>query len=128
MRFSALALAAYFGALAVAQSTSIADLPVCARNCVGSNLGGCNAIDVRCICSNTDYISGLSCCVLNSCSPEDQQRTIDFALKHTECVKFSVQRRVLCSLVNLIFRGIPSSFRDVNRRIGSPGYNKRGVT
>ncbi|EON66655.1 hypothetical protein W97_05901 [Coniosporium apollinis CBS 100218] len=128
MRFSALALAACFGALAVAQSTSIADLPVCARNCVGSNLGGCNPIDVRCICSNTDYISGLSCCVLNSCSPEDQQRTIDFALERTECVKFGIQRRFLCSLVSFVFSGIPSSFRDVNRRICSAGYNKRGVT
>jgi len=45
------------------------------QTCVGGNLGGCNAVDVGCICRNSNYISELSCCVSSACSPSDVERT-----------------------------------------------------
>ena len=42
------------------------------RTCVGGNFGGCSLLDVKCICSNADYISNLSCCIAGGCSADDQ--------------------------------------------------------
>lgn len=47
------------------------------QGCVGQSVTvpGCTGLDVRCICSNTSFLSGISCCIESSCSPEDQART-----------------------------------------------------
>jgi hypothetical protein len=36
--------------------------------CVGISFGNCNQLSVECVCSNKDYITGLSCCVAQACS------------------------------------------------------------
>ncbi|KAL2350778.1 hypothetical protein BJ546DRAFT_378024 [Cryomyces antarcticus] len=77
MRSSLLAVVASFGVAAFAQTLS--DLPSCASACVGSNLGGCSTLDIKCICNNANLISSLSCCVAGACSASDQQKTINFA-------------------------------------------------
>ncbi|OCK84136.1 hypothetical protein K432DRAFT_432444 [Lepidopterella palustris CBS 459.81] len=78
MRFTPVVLFATLTSMASAQGL-LDNLPPCARSCVGSNFGGCNILDIKCICSNSNLISGLSCCVSSACSPSDQQKTIDFA-------------------------------------------------
>ena len=57
---------------ATALAGSIPGLPACASNCVTS-FGSCNSLDVKCICSSTDLISNLSCCVAQNCDAADQQ-------------------------------------------------------
>ena len=54
-------------------SLSIPGLPQCAQDCV-TNLGGCNKVDVKCICSNAPLLSHLSCCVSTACNATEQQR------------------------------------------------------
>lgn len=33
----------------------------------------CTGIDVRCLCSNSDYVNALSCCLSTDCTEPDQQ-------------------------------------------------------
>ncbi|KAK5008178.1 hypothetical protein LTR28_004315 [Elasticomyces elasticus] len=70
MRVAILSAVAALSALTLA--ITVPGLPACAGTCVGSNLGGCQQIDVACICKNTNYIQSLSCCVAQSCSQADQ--------------------------------------------------------
>ncbi|OCK98732.1 uncharacterized protein K441DRAFT_654025 [Cenococcum geophilum 1.58] len=76
MRFVSVVLIASLSSLAAAQ---LDGLPECAQSCVGSNFGSCQTLDIKCICSNKDLISNLSCCVSQACSADDTQKTITFA-------------------------------------------------
>ncbi|KAI6800569.1 hypothetical protein KC363_g1098 [Hortaea werneckii] len=73
---SAFAVLAFAGA--VLAQVDISNLPSCAFGCV-TNLGGCNQLDINCICSDSELISGLACCVSKECDTEDQDKTIQFA-------------------------------------------------
>lgn len=66
------ALTTFIGLASVALAqVDISNLPQCAYGCV-TNLGDCNSLDVQCICSDSELISGLACCVSTSCDSEDQ--------------------------------------------------------
>ncbi|KAG5931307.1 hypothetical protein E4U53_001834 [Claviceps sorghi] len=76
-----LALATGFVA---AQSPQLDKIPKCAYGCVssyitGSNIAGCAPADIACVCSNKDFLSGISCCLEKDCGKEDIQSTIQFA-------------------------------------------------
>lgn len=83
-----------FAALSIVSGLGLTDLPDCAvsrinSHCrlleiLGTNLkmkkpcaenlpAQCSKVDFKCICGSTDWISGISCCVLKSCSAADQQ-------------------------------------------------------
>lgn len=79
MRAVSLTTLALLSALAAAQ---IPGLPNCAANCVGDSFGSCGSLDVQCICSNKELLSGLSCCVSKSCSKEDQDSTWQIQQPH----------------------------------------------
>ena len=52
-------------------------------------IAGCGAYDAKCICENNDFISEISCCLIDSCNdPEEQERTIRFA--HEICASVDV--------------------------------------
>lgn len=57
----------------LAAAVSIPGLPSCAGGCVPADLGGCNLVDVSCICGNSDLISNLACCVSTACDKADQE-------------------------------------------------------
>ena len=60
-----------FVAVAVAQ---IPGLPSCANNCI--NLPSeCQITDYKCICTDKNFISGISCCVSQHCGASDQAGT-----------------------------------------------------
>ena len=61
---------ALLSTLAAAQ---IPGLPTCATSCVGNSFGSCGSLDVKCICSNTELLSGLACCVSTACDAADQE-------------------------------------------------------
>ncbi|KAG5922893.1 hypothetical protein E4U42_005166 [Claviceps africana] len=72
--------------LVAAQSASpqLDKIPKCAYNCVssyitGSNIAGCAPADIACVCSNKDFLSGISCCLEKDCGKDDIQSTIQFA-------------------------------------------------
>lgn len=70
---------AFIGLLAgsaIAQSN--AGLPSCAANgCVTSDYGGCEALDIECICTQGDWIAGLACCVSTACDAAGQEGMLD---------------------------------------------------
>lgn len=57
--------------LATAALAQIPGLPSCAQSCVTS-FGGCNQVDVKCICSNKPLLTTLSCCVSKQCDAQGQ--------------------------------------------------------
>ncbi|TVY82478.1 GPI-anchored CFEM domain protein [Lachnellula suecica] len=61
-------------------------LPACAQSCAspyftasGTTFAGCYYKDVSCVCSMSDFIIAISCCIATSCNAADQQITIAFA-------------------------------------------------
>lgn len=70
--------------LLAARALAQISLPRCAQSCVtqytsGSTIGGCNSLDIACICSNNDFLSNIACCVARVCDQADQQATISYA-------------------------------------------------
>ncbi|KAG9737321.1 hypothetical protein KCU59_g9506, partial [Aureobasidium melanogenum] len=41
--------------------------------------GGCNSIDVECICKNREFLDNLGCCMSKACDKADQDAAIGFA-------------------------------------------------
>lgn len=75
------ALAGLLAGSAIAQSN--AGLPACAANgCVTSDYGGCEALDIECICTQGDWIAGLACCVSTACDAAGQEGNV------SSCVSF----------------------------------------
>jgi hypothetical protein len=58
--------------LSLQERASIWGLPDCASTCVTSSFGGCNSIDVECICKNKEFLDNLGCCMSKACSTKDQ--------------------------------------------------------
>ena len=59
---------------------SITDLPACAEGCV-FGYGGCDPLDVKCICTNKPYLDPIVSCVQRGCSAATVQAIYDFANK-----------------------------------------------
>ncbi|KAL2139704.1 hypothetical protein VTI28DRAFT_4837 [Corynascus sepedonium] len=59
------------------------DLPTCAQSCASSFLSGgigdCGR-DVKCICSNKEFIDEIACCLAGDCSASDQDKAVSVAL------------------------------------------------
>ncbi|CAK1368076.1 unnamed protein product [Cercospora beticola] len=70
-----LAGVALLASVALAQ---IPGLPSCAQGCI-TNYGGCNQVDVACICSNQPLLETLSCCVSQNCDQSGIDEVISFA-------------------------------------------------
>lgn len=66
MLAAAVPLVALFATSVLAQGGSIPGLPQCAQGCV-TDYGGCNQVDVECICTNKPLLEKLSCCVSQNC-------------------------------------------------------------
>ncbi|PKX95714.1 CFEM domain-containing protein [Aspergillus novofumigatus IBT 16806] len=65
-----LALAA---CLSMAAAQGLDGLPDCAKSCATNSIPANCGLDVKCICTDSSFISGISCCVLQSCAPDQQQ-------------------------------------------------------
>ncbi|KAG9557360.1 hypothetical protein KCU71_g10055, partial [Aureobasidium melanogenum] len=65
--------------LSLQERASIWGLPDCASTCVTSSFGGCNSIDVECICKNKEFLDNLGCCMSKACDKADQDAAIGFA-------------------------------------------------
>ncbi|KAF2212536.1 hypothetical protein CERZMDRAFT_105968 [Cercospora zeae-maydis SCOH1-5] len=70
-----LAGVALLASVALAQ---IPGLPSCAQGCI-TNYGGCNQVDVKCICTNQPLLETLSCCVSKNCDQTGIDAVIKFA-------------------------------------------------
>ncbi|KAL1843384.1 hypothetical protein VTJ49DRAFT_1971 [Mycothermus thermophilus] len=68
---------------AVAQGAP--QLPPCAQDCatgfLDAGIGDCGRGDVKCICSNGEFLDQIACCLVGVCSSEDQTKAVEFALQ-----------------------------------------------
>ncbi|KAH7376299.1 hypothetical protein B0T11DRAFT_324219 [Plectosphaerella cucumerina] len=89
--------------LVAAQNTGLGQVPPCAQPCLNNFLGGgliadCQAFDAKCICENRDFLAQIACCLVDSCTAEEQKDTVDFA--HAMCRTVQVTNlpdEVVCS-------------------------------
>ncbi|KAF5616651.1 cell wall protein [Fusarium sp. NRRL 52700] len=59
-------------------------LPTCAEPCVtkyttGGGIAGCGQLDVKCICSNKDFLSGIACCLEDKCDASGKEAAVKYA-------------------------------------------------
>lgn len=85
-----------FGAFCLVSGQSLAGLPECAKPCAANLPAECGRTDFKCICGSSDWISGISCCVLKACSPADQQKTIDTAKGYCSIVGITLPSVASC--------------------------------
>ena len=81
---------------------NLSGLPRCAQDCLGDSAsekaqGGCSAIDIKCLCSNTQYINVLACCLDTKCSADDQKKAVDFNSGLCKRVNITIPNFLGCS-------------------------------
>ncbi|PON23837.1 CFEM domain-containing protein [Trichoderma gamsii] len=89
----------FTAALAAAQDLS--GLPTCATGCVtkfttGTAIGGCQQLDIGCICKNADFLNGIACCLADACSKSDQDKAVSFAQQICSSAGVSTPDTVVC--------------------------------
>ncbi|KAL9098906.1 MAG: hypothetical protein Q9163_005516 [Psora crenata] len=82
-----------FVTLVSAQVESFGSLPDCAKPCAANLPANCR-FDVKCICADAGFISGISCCVAQTCSPADVQRTLEVATQLCDTVNVQLPSAV----------------------------------
>ncbi|KAB5554961.1 hypothetical protein GE09DRAFT_1059195 [Coniochaeta sp. 2T2.1] len=97
MKTFALALPLAFATLSLAQ---LQGLPVCAQSCANifltGGIGNCGR-DPACICADKSFIAAISCCLVDECAADDQQKAIDFAQQLCKANDVDVPNVVSCS-------------------------------
>ncbi|KAL9124631.1 MAG: hypothetical protein Q9217_006051 [Psora testacea] len=81
-------------------STLAADLPNCAKDCLNTTTQSqstCSGLDVRCLCTSSDYVDKWACCVSTSCSDDDQQSAIKINKEICQAVGVTFPNFVGCS-------------------------------
>ena len=81
-----------FSALCSAQ---LQDLPACAKPCAANLPSQCH-LDVSCICSDSAWITGISCCISTTCSTSDQQKTLNVAVQLCDTVNVKLPSAASC--------------------------------
>ncbi|KAH7364193.1 hypothetical protein BKA65DRAFT_131739 [Rhexocercosporidium sp. MPI-PUGE-AT-0058] len=125
MKFSLLAVASALASLTCAQVSG--GVPSCAQPCVnqfttggGSEIAGCNRIDVACICSNKDFLSNIACCLVDKCSVADQQKATEYALAFCKANQVTgLPTAVSCA--STATTGLPSSTNPAGPAITATG-------
>lgn len=95
MKVILLLLAAAFGTLCSAQGLGLNNLPDCAKPCAATLPAKCG-ISVQCICSDKDWITGISCCVKQKCPAADQQKTIEVAQQVCDTANVKLPTAAAC--------------------------------
>jgi len=107
---SSVAVAIALTGLAAAQT----DLPKCAQGCVtqftsGNAIAGCSNLDVKCICSNENFLDGIACCLVGACPEADQKTAVKYAQNICTGAGVSVPDQVVCKTANASTTGSKTS-------------------
>lgn len=62
----------------------------------GSNIGGCEHFNVKCLCSNSGFLSDIACCIQNACSSEEATAAVNYA-KHICTDAGATVSEILCN-------------------------------
>jgi len=98
MAIPTLFIASILACSALAQTVT---LPSCAQSCVtlfttGSSIAGCNQVDVACICSSSDFLNNIACCLASQCDAADQATAVEYAQQICKTANVSVPDAVSC--------------------------------
>ncbi|KAH6898648.1 hypothetical protein B0T10DRAFT_473328 [Thelonectria olida] len=98
MKASILSLALVAG-FAAAQSDKI---PSCATSCInkyttGDGIAGCGQLDIKCICSNDDFLNGIACCLKDKCDASGQAAAVKYAQQICSTACVTVPDEVTCN-------------------------------
>ncbi|KAI5466011.1 hypothetical protein BGZ63DRAFT_375080 [Mariannaea sp. PMI_226] len=98
MKASILSLVLVTG-LVAAQSDKI---PSCATSCIskyttGDGIAGCGQLDIKCICSNKDFLSGIACCLKDKCDASGQEAAVKYAKQICSSAGVTVPDQVTCN-------------------------------
>ncbi|KIX97395.1 uncharacterized protein Z520_06847 [Fonsecaea multimorphosa CBS 102226] len=83
---------------------SVQDIPVCAQNCLSNSTSSqtsCAVIDLACLCTNSAYVSSLSCCLDTQCTSDEQALAIQFNKQECASVNETAPDFVGCSPAGL---------------------------
>ncbi|KAA8905563.1 hypothetical protein FN846DRAFT_950453 [Sphaerosporella brunnea] len=76
-------VAILFAAAAALVNAQFDGLPTCAQTCamsgMNANSSGCKTGDIKCICSDKNFMETINSCIQTVCSKADQEKTITFA-------------------------------------------------
>ncbi|KAL8887116.1 MAG: hypothetical protein Q9192_006372 [Flavoplaca navasiana] len=77
------------------QGLGLDNLPDCAKPCVELP-SNCGIVDIECICGSQDWIAGISCCVANACTEEEQKTTVEVAQQICDVAKITLPTAAVC--------------------------------
>ncbi|CAG9971569.1 unnamed protein product [Clonostachys byssicola] len=90
-----LALAAGFA------SAQLEDVPDCAKSCLvqyttGTQIANCAQLDIKCICSNTEFLDGIACCLDKDCDASGKAAAVTFAKQICSTADVTIPDQVVC--------------------------------
>ncbi|CAI6053249.1 unnamed protein product [Clonostachys chloroleuca] len=90
-----LALAAGFA------SAQLEDVPECAKSCLvqyttGTQIANCAQLDIKCICSNTEFLDGIACCLDKDCDAAGKSAAVTFAKQICSTASVTIPDQVVC--------------------------------
>ncbi|VUC27101.1 unnamed protein product [Clonostachys rosea] len=90
-----LALAAGFA------SAQLEDVPECAKSCLvqyttGTQIANCAQLDIKCICSNTQFLDGIACCLDKDCDAAGKSAAVTFAKQICSTADVTIPDEVVC--------------------------------
>uniref|UniRef100_A0A8H7N9X0 CFEM domain-containing protein n=1 Tax=Bionectria ochroleuca TaxID=29856 RepID=A0A8H7N9X0_BIOOC len=90
-----LALAAGFA------SAQLGDVPECAKSCLvqyttGTQIANCAQLDIKCICSNTEFLDGIACCLDKDCDAAGKSAAVTFAKQICSTADVTIPDQVVC--------------------------------
>ncbi|KAH6957652.1 hypothetical protein BKA56DRAFT_502641 [Ilyonectria sp. MPI-CAGE-AT-0026] len=76
-------------------------LPSCATSCItkyttGDNIAGCGQLDIKCICSNADFLDGIACCLDAACDATGKSAAVEYAQQMCSTAGVTVPDEVVC--------------------------------
>jgi len=94
---------AIFSLLSIAgfATAQLEDVPECAKPCLedytsGNQIADCGQFDIECICSNSDFIDGIACCLDENCDQEGKDSAVKFAQQICGTQGVDVPDQVTC--------------------------------
>lgn len=62
-----------------------------------TQIGECANLDIKCICSDTEFLNNMACCLAESCDLADQSAAVLYAQQICSTVGVRVPSQVACS-------------------------------
>jgi cobalamin biosynthesis Mg chelatase CobN len=82
-------------------TAQLQEVPDCAVPCVneytnGNKIAECGQLDIKCICSNQEFLDGIACCLEDACDQEGRDQAVAFARQICSTEDVEVPEDVVC--------------------------------